>query len=374
MKKNVILSFFFLLSACELIVDIDVPFDGSQLTVNSFFTPDSLWSATVTLNRHILDKDPINRVENALLVVYEDTTPIDTLDYKGEGKYRSDNGTPENGKQYSIRCEAPGYAPVEGRSVTPLPAPLHEVTTETISVAHQSNTRIRIKFHDDVAVSNYYQISVAALYENFSQNGTIHEYWSEVRIEPTDAELYSQYIQLHNTLLFKDILFNGKETELVLKLAYPLFHAGGLMVTLRTLSEDYYKYKNTVGIQEETTGNPFAQPVNVYKNIENGFGIFAGYSRAIYQQVNPKPVIHSVSPLQGKPGDVITITGENLMTESDYRTEIQFAGQGYVFGQIVEIDNTHIRVTIPKDALTGKILLTANGRRAFSEEEIEIED
>jgi|APCry1669188910_1035180.scaffolds.fasta_scaffold04607_2 Domain of unknown function (DUF4249) len=45
------------------------------------------------------------------------------------------------------------------------------------------------------------------------------------------------------------------------------------------MSEDYYKYQKTYIKQVENKNNPFASVIEVYTNIENGVGIFAGYNR-----------------------------------------------------------------------------------------------
>lgn len=45
------------------------------------------------------------------------------------------------------------------------------------------------------------------------------------------------------------------------------------------MSEDYYKYQKTYIKQVETKDNPFASVIEVYSNIANGIGIFAGYNR-----------------------------------------------------------------------------------------------
>lgn len=45
------------------------------------------------------------------------------------------------------------------------------------------------------------------------------------------------------------------------------------------MSEDYYKYEKTYIKQVENKNNPFASVIEVYTNITNGVGIFAGYNR-----------------------------------------------------------------------------------------------
>lgn len=42
---------------------------------------------------------------------------------------------------------------------------------------------------------------------------------------------------------------------------------------LRKVSHSYYQYKETKHLQDKLSGDPFAEPVPVYNNIENGVGI-----------------------------------------------------------------------------------------------------
>ena len=52
------------------------------------------------------------------------------------------------------------------------------------------------------------------------------------------------------------------------------FHA-----ILRNTTEEYYDYNYTRDLQISVENNPFAQPVQVFDNIEGGLGVFAGYSQ-----------------------------------------------------------------------------------------------
>lgn len=46
---------------------------------------------------------------------------------------------------------------------------------------------------------------------------------------------------------------------------------------INKVSPAYYNYKETLALQSSINNNPFAEPVSVYSNIRNGYGIFAGY-------------------------------------------------------------------------------------------------
>ncbi len=108
-------------------------------------------------------------------------------------------------------------------------------------------------------------------------------------------------------LFFKDVSFNGQQYELTTYTDYsfPYFYLDGSVladtaydrngnavrypgdtinrqtfyVLLRTTTEEYYQYNVTQDLQASVESNPFAQPVQVFNNIEGGLGIFAGYSQ-----------------------------------------------------------------------------------------------
>ena len=42
------------------------------------------------------------------------------------------------------------------------------------------------------------------------------------------------------------------------------------------ISKSYYYYRTSLELYVDAPRNPFAQPVQVFSNINNGFGIFAG--------------------------------------------------------------------------------------------------
>jgi len=67
---------------------------------------------------------------------------------------------------------------------------------------------------------------------------------------------------------------------------YPVMNKGGntdyteeYWLEAVTMSEDYYKYQKSYINQVNNISNPFASSNEVYTNIENGVGIFAGYTR-----------------------------------------------------------------------------------------------
>ena len=47
-----------------------------------------------------------------------------------------------------------------------------------------------------------------------------------------------------------------------------------LNILLLSITPDYYNYWKSVESHYENRNNPFAEPTNVYENVEGGIGIF----------------------------------------------------------------------------------------------------
>ncbi len=54
-----------------------------------------------------------------------------------------------------------------------------------------------------------------------------------------------------------------------------------LYIVVNSICKDYYLYQKTLKGYYESINNPFGEPVKVYSNINNGYGIFAGYNSVI---------------------------------------------------------------------------------------------
>src|SRR5687768_17801762 len=189
MKKCLLCCFFLVLVGCELVVDIDVPFEQGQLTLNSLFHKDSLWSVHVSLNQHILDEATTERVRNATVVVYKNETPIDTLSHVSNGLYRSDTEKPEIGQSYKITVSAPGHEDVLANSHIPLPATITYVNVNTT----EDKSTIRVKFSDDPDEVNYYQIILEGEREIINwQTGEIAISRYRVPIETDDPSIENE--------------------------------------------------------------------------------------------------------------------------------------------------------------------------------------
>jgi hypothetical protein len=52
-----------------------------------------------------------------------------------------------------------------------------------------------------------------------------------------------------------------------------------IRIQLSNISKEFYDYQKSLSEHNRTDDNPFAEPIQVYTNVKNGFGCVAGYNR-----------------------------------------------------------------------------------------------
>jgi hypothetical protein len=62
-----------------------------------------------------------------------------------------------------------------------------------------------------------------------------------------------------------------RDREVEIKLTY----------RFQNLTEEKYLFQKTAAIQRSIEGDPFAEPMPVFNNIQAGLGIFAGYQQDV---------------------------------------------------------------------------------------------
>lgn len=267
-----------LITGCQLVVDFDIPVDKPKLVLNAIVNPDSTWKVSVSQSRHILDRFPSADVPNAnVILMDENENLLGYLQQEKPGEYGSDS-KPQVNTKYKLKVEVPGYETLLAQTTIPQPIPVTAIKIDTVLKDWYSEVTAELTFTDPPE-KNYYQVYWAA--EVSVQSGTSTG-------EKTDTITYLFPLYLPQTefeessAVFNDTKFNNTTTKIKVQLNHLAF--GTIIkhrIILFNLNEDYYNYELTRRLQERTSGDPFAQPVQVFTNITNGIGIFtacAGYS------------------------------------------------------------------------------------------------
>lgn len=138
---------------------------------------------------------------------------------------------------------------------------------------------------DPAAEANYYDIRLylegKIEYTNTEGEIVTKVYFVEYPLINLDYSFAS--------LLTDDTKFNGLQYAIQFNLPFYLFFSpiGNMHIVLTTLNSDRYKYMQTANLQNTSKHDPFAQPVIIHNNIENGVGVFAGFSKSVWVLEKP---------------------------------------------------------------------------------------
>jgi hypothetical protein len=376
-----LLFFAFLLSvSCETIVDIDMPVKKPMVVMNSLVNPDSAWSVRLTFSEYVLNTDTTRFVEDADVTVFdEEDELIVTLQYDKRGYYRSNQSTPEAGRFYKIIANVPGYDLVEGSTLVPAYPNVFNATARITTFNYQPVAFYTVEIQDP-STYNYYEVFAENVDKVKISADSIGYRYSRIYIESDDPTFNTEILDFEVGLMFSDKLFSEPNIKLFLK----TYQGGpgvsssaiGTKIQVRSLSQEYYNYATTLKLQFKISSDPLAQPVEVKSNIKNGLGLVAGVSQSNFFIPRLIPVITAFTPTSGRPGDIVTLEGENLYGDFS-NTQVWFfstkhagfsgnSSEGRAPARIIEKTATRLSIVVPAGAKTNPILIDAFGTLRIS--------
>ncbi len=282
-----------LLWGCETVIDVDPPDYTPELVVNSFFSPDSVWSIHVSRSAPILDAE-LNQeqswVENAVVEVLEAEQRVATLTYRGRGVYRAADEKPVGGKTYTVKVQAPGFTPVEATDTLPVASEFSNVRTSDGGFTEEGTplTRLQVDLVDPAHQTDHYFLSVLA--SDPSSGWTTSSFFiSDDPVLRRGEDLLDDESSFYIGRFFSDAQFQGETYTLTLDVPEAgIFGGDTHIVQLSHVSPAFFRYDQTRRLQDDTKDNPFAEPVPIFTNVEGGLGIFAG--------ITPEEVIRFTKP------------------------------------------------------------------------------
>lgn len=282
------LAFFSCGDAFETTLEIDPPQHEEKLVVYAFGnTRTNLLVVSVAKSVGLLenvDKKELY-INNAKVVLHRGEESY-LLDFKepdfnwGEEQFYNyflPEGTIvlEKGETYTIEVEADGYPMASATTIVPNDINPTEITFDDNEISFDGGTYVSIDvvFDDPSGQNDFYETSVLVSSEIFGGA----EGFDMIYTEFIDPIIEYGWVNL----IFKDGSFNGnrKKIQLLIDDYYTEVINGEnaldyLYLNWRIISEDHYRYSKSVQQQRDAQGNPFASPIQVYSNIDNGLGVF----------------------------------------------------------------------------------------------------
>jgi hypothetical protein len=265
-----------ILAACQKESRITIPYEGDRIVLNSLIQPDSLVYIRVTKSKPVREYQNLRfpELEGATVVMQEDGKTLPAPQWKlinGKGYYVSE-GVAKAGKRYSISVSYSGLAQVAAADSTPARPDIRDAS------AQQADNRVRFSLKDHAGEKNFYRIRVYKANMTGAVITPIKTDTVKFRLDPSYNNSFIDIIgnTYYSEVLVTDERINGKDVQFVLQTSKEIT-APYMIVEVSNLTRGAYKYLDATYDQrlEDKPGFNF-DPLNIYSNVENGYGIIAG--------------------------------------------------------------------------------------------------
>ena len=313
-----VLAFSLLFSACEIVVDLDIPKHEPVLVINSVIHADSVFTAQLSHSVGSFELNDIDKVMDATLSVFQNEVFLgdmlleftgmshDYYDYEtgqtieGDSLFRyALNAMPIVGNSYTYKVSHNSYDDVQATAT--LPQEVNFISHEIAKVEndYSDSYKLNLTFLDQPG-TQYYRLRVINL------NIDVFDglYIEPAYFDTADPSIMSSSVTeggdpeevgvfLHDAL-FNDALFDGEEKTISLE--FYDWSSGGdetsssFYLELSSISKDYFDYLHSYQRQSNYFGGELfaGEPVQVFTNVQNGLGILGASNTKSVKLILPE--------------------------------------------------------------------------------------
>lgn len=300
--KYFLLPFLMLLMvSCEKEANISLSNVEDKVVVFSTFTPDQLFTLQLSKSKSLFSDSSFESLESAEIQICKGENcellgPPDIIGGSDNIKlnFTTRNFQPQIDVPYSLKLKVEGISgEISANASVPKVIPLAHVAvgTSTEIPSDESSddtkryeTKVSLSFDDPVGTDNYYQVNFYQIVDltNGNLDGDTATLAS-VAYSSIDTDLVNLRNVTDDGILIDGKNFDGLTKDLLFR---PIFEfnpntetPSRIKIELRSVSKEYFDYYSSVYRQINQGSDPFIQPAQIVSNINNGLGIFAGYSK-----------------------------------------------------------------------------------------------
>lgn len=286
LQSFLVLSIFILLTSCEEEYVFTKEKFVPKIVVNSVFTENNPFNVHLSFSRDILSNNNNPQfISNAVVTIKETATGrTEELPYKGDGNYSYTFFTPKIDFTYELTVNVPGHKVITAKSKVPLKVSNVDINTENI--IHQQQEAVKINFNisdknQGFFVWNWFQsnkqnpidsIGFATPEKLLNSTGNIRN----VNLNDNDQ---TNVISKDTNIEYKtSFVIDGKkdgETDPGTPEAEEFY------LRIVSLSKEMYEFYISLEkyIDEDGQISSLSYLPKVFSNVNNGLGLFAGYSQ-----------------------------------------------------------------------------------------------
>jgi hypothetical protein len=276
--------------ACSKIIEINMH-NTKALVLNSIFNPDSSFTFRISTTSSLLNSyDTLT--ENLHFSLYEEDKLI--FESVSQSSLFKTDLKPMRGKKYTVELKSDNFPAIKASDTIPGLVPIdnaYMIFPAGVDAFGFYKAEAYISFTDPPDATNYYELLIS------SKPGGTNAWYSDY--ETNDPVLMNEGDQDYHptSFFFSDDMFNGESYTLRIKHGVGYSQNGEIIkvfplyATLRSVSRTYYMYRKyyTRHAYTQQSQNEFldlifkGEPQNMFTNVENGYGIFAGYCETTRQ-------------------------------------------------------------------------------------------
>ncbi len=278
------------LAGCEEPVELGIELDEPRLVLSSNFFPDETVRLTLSGSQSSVGEADFMPVTTATVQLFENNSLVADLNYHPEeNRYETETFIPTANREYTIHVTAAGFVPVWATSSIPNPVPLDTLEVAGLSISEIDGERvydyhIYADYDDPVNEHNFYDLRIHQAvipYIEAVTGDTVRQpaFLKGLRPAGSDAVLGVVSILLEDKPNGEPVSIHLQSRVLIEKELI-----GDIRAELRTVSDDYYLFRRSLGqsIQTIGSGGGINDQPRIYNNVsEGGLGIFAGYNLSL---------------------------------------------------------------------------------------------
>ncbi|MBL7813223.1 MAG: DUF4249 domain-containing protein [Bacteroidetes bacterium] len=274
-----------------------------KLVVNSVAEDGDVFEFVVSKSLSSLDNAPIKNLKNAKIKLYREGLFVEDILWDNIDQTYYSKAKAEYGKAYKIEVSAPGFKDVSAACTVPRPAP---ILAKTLKVKGKNtvvynwgsgsriygsytNAELTFNFQDEGGVKNGYLFTVEEVWDGPSSgSGRYTPRWNYNMPGLEYVYDYQSSMSGGGFYFLDDALYDGKNVQVKLSresdeyssynYRYDDDSVVAFQINLYTLSTDLFHHDYSVRLYNSTQDDFFQEPVQIYSNILNGYGVFGARS------------------------------------------------------------------------------------------------
>lgn len=316
---------FSFLFRCEEIVEFnnDSTLVGG-ITINALAVGDTIFSASVSKSYPFYKMDVMSGdvfwmyegsqmeqydkffkdsavIKDAVIQLSVNGTAQYTMNYDKETLTYKSTYIPQAGDKITMRVESPFLPPAISETKMPELPKIKVVSWEKVYSVNNSDitedgmydhlgkdtvARITLRIADPENERNFYRLKVRGYAMSSYSDGEVvymhNDIFNSADVIFKDEQLTKEYRgwPAYFSNVFSDRLFNGAEYEFIVESRLRKGAKGSnyIVVELQAITRELYNYLKSVMLYRVTPQDAYTEPIMIYSNINNGWGILGGVS------------------------------------------------------------------------------------------------